>query len=552
MKKPTVAITLALLLVCGIGGFALKGRNQAKNPDDAAKKSTETVKRGDIVVSVIETGSIDANKVVEVKGRVTGRLQKLFVDEGDRVHAGQLVARIDPQETELLLRQNEAQLRGAESAVHKTEIEIAQRLVTAQAAYDQAKAKVAQLALDLKAQPTFTKAAIEQAQTALNTALEEKKRLTESAHPTQRTSFQNAVQEAQANYDNAEREFKRQSDLATKGYVSGKTVDVAKLDMDVAHVHLDSAQRNLALLDSELSAQMSKADEQIAQYRAALRTAQANGYAPESKRQDYLSAVAALDTARAALDDPKLLARDRESNLAAVDQLKSVVDDARRQLGETEIKAPIDGVVTKKELQVGELATGLSQFSSGTPIVKIEDRTGMLVKLDINEIDMAKLKLGMSADVDVDAIPARTYHGVVKKIAPASKDAPAGSTPSSDAVVKYEVEIRLADADGRLRTGMSAKCTVNVVHMTNVLTLPLEFIIKDGRKNFVELPAPTPKSGVSGGATAKPVRLEVQLGAQTGALVEILSGLKEGDVVARPHFSGPARTGFMQTGPDDQ
>lgn len=546
MKKVTVPIVVVLVLVCGIGGYAIKSSSTAAAKLQAEKDLPKmaTASKGDIVVSVVETGTIDAVKVVEVKGRVTGRLAKLLVDEGDTVTAGQLIAVIDPKETQLLMDQDAAQLRGAESAVARSTIEIAQRRITAQAGYDQAQARVAQLRLELTAQPTVTKEAINSAQTNLNAAVADRDRLVNSIHPTQRTATQNALAEAKANYANALSQYNRQNDLFQKGYVAGRDVETYKLTLDLAKVRQDTAEQNLMRLESQLSAEVAKANETVEQAKAALRSAKANAYAPESKRQDYMTALADLAKARAALNDPAALEKQKDQSLATVSQLRSVVGDAQRQLGETQIKAPISGVVTKKAIQVGELATGLSQFSSGSTIVTIEDRSSMLVKLDINEIDMAKLRLDMPASVDVDAIPDHPYHGVVKKIAPASKSSATGAAASSDGVVKYEVEIKLTDADSNLRSGMSAKCRVDVINHPQVITVPVDYLVTEGRNNFVLIATTNPK------ATAE--KRAVVLGAKTGASVEIVSGLKEGEKIQKPKYTGPERKGFMQAGPDSQ
>lgn len=544
-KKATLPIAIALVAVCGVGGLAMRAKSQGAA--GVEKLQTATVSREDLVVSVIETGSVDAVKTVELKSRVTGRLARLLVDEGDMVREGQLVAVIDPKETLLLVKQNEAQLHGARSAVDRSALEIAQRRITAQAAYDQAKARVAQLKLEMTAQPTLTAATIREAETALITAKRERERLVQSAQPLQRTSVDSGLREAQANYDNAERELKRQTELEAKGYIAGRTADSARLAFDLAKVRLNSAKESQLKLDAELRAELAKADEAVRQSEATLSRAKASAFAPETKRQDYLTAVAEMKKAEAALQDPAILSKQREQSQASVEQLQSVVSDSQRQLGETEIRAPISGVVTKKALQVGELATGLSSFSSGSTIVKIEDRRTMRVKLDINEIDMAKLTLGMKANVDVDAIPGKTYHGVIQKIAPSSKEPATGAATSADAVVKYEVEIQILDADAQLRSGMSAKCTVDTLRRNNVLALPVEYVVREGRGAFVEIPPANPK--LKG---AQPERRAVVLGATTGAKVEIVSGLHQGDVVQRPKFNGPARKGFMQAGPDDQ
>src|SRR5689334_7272302 len=105
MKKigPILAIIgVAFLLLCGFGSFIVRALKAAalaasKNADNVA-----TVSRGDVVNQVVETGTVDAVKTVELKSRVSGRLAKLLVDEGDHVTQGQLVAVIDPLETKLI------------------------------------------------------------------------------------------------------------------------------------------------------------------------------------------------------------------------------------------------------------------------------------------------------------------------------------------------------------------------------------------------------------------------------------------------------------------
>jgi HlyD family secretion protein len=542
MKKAVVPIVIALAVVCGAGALSLRGM-AAKAAQKPPEGATATVERGELKVTVVETGTIDARQVVEVKSRVTGRLARLLVDEGDVVRRGQLIAVIDPQETRLRVEQDAAQLRGAQSAVDRTALEIAQRRLSAQATYDQSLSRLKELELDMRAQPTLTNAAIRQAETALESARQERERLVRSVHPTQRTNAQSAVREADANFANAQLEFNRQAELAQKGYVAGRAADTARLTLDLARVRQETARDNLAKLEAQLRAEVAKQDEQIHQAEAELTRAQANRIQNGMKRQAYLSAQAEVTKARAALRDPAILEQQRQQSLASVAQLRSVLSDSRRQLGETEIRAPIDGVVTKKGMNVGELATGLSTFGSGSTIVKLEDRGAMRVKLDMNEIDVAKLSLGMKARVEVDALPNERFTGAVQKIAPASKDASQTgqqAAASSDAVVRYEVEIVLDGTSPRLRSGMTAKCSLDVLRHSNVLLLGSEYVGKENGAAYVML-APATKE-------AKPKRQTVVLGAASGSKVEIVSGVSEGAKVVRPPFNGPERKGAMQFG----
>ena len=220
-----------------------------------------------------------------------------------------------------------------------------------------------------------------------------------------------------------------------------------------------------------------------------------------------------------------------------------MLGDSTRNLNETQIRAPMDGIITKKEIQEGELVASLSSFSSGTGIVRLENRHALRVVLNVNEIDVAKMLEGMNADVEVDALPDKNFTGMIKRIAPASTNVQSATQSSTETVVKYQVEVWLSSADPHLRSGMSAKCTIEVEHKRNILKLPLEFVGKDDNGQYVMA---SPKKGSKDAAQ----RLAVKTGVSTGSEIEITSGAPEGTIVEKPKFSGPARQGFMQGGGD--
>jgi len=544
MKKGLVGTGIAVIIICGGGAFAWQGWQAQMAAASKKVVQTATVTKGNVKVVVIENGTIDSVQSVEVKSRVTGRLAKLLVDEGDRVEKGQLIAIIDPQETEFRVRQDAAQLRGALSAASRTALEIEQRRESSRANLAQAISRVKSLELEVKSQPILTKAAIDEAQTTLDVAMEEKTRLVRSVHPTEKSQAESQVREAEANVQNAQTELNRQEELLKNGYVAIRSVETARLNVELAKSRLENAQVNLSRTPARHAVELRKADEQIASARATLSRAKANAVQNPMKEQDLISARAEVEKARTALRDAEVLMKTREQNLASVDQLQSILDDSKRNLGETEIRAPIAGIVVKKGIQVGELATGLSSFGSGSTIVKIEDRGSMRVKLNMNEIDVAKLTLGMKATVDVDALPADQYTGKVNKIAPASTVSAAGAT--ADAVVRYEVEIFIDNPNERLRSGMSAKCSLAVIDRQGVLTLPVDYVKKEGRKAFAFFPPDNPKD-----PKAKAKQVSITIGAQSGSVLEITSGLKDGDKVVKPDYDGPDRKSFIQFGGGD-
>jgi len=545
LRKVLVFGFVLVVLLCAFGGYGVKLYLAAQKKPGQTK--AVRVERGDLEVKVVETGTADAVKSVEVKSRVAGRLARLFVDEGDTVSAGQLIALIDPKETEFRVEMDRAQLRGAQSGVARTRIELEQRRKTATAALRQAEARVAQIEKELGVQPVLTRTAVEQAEAALASALKERQRLVATAHPNQRTAAETAVAEAEANLENAAREFERQQGLVAKGYAPQKALDNAKLALELARVRMRSARETLDRLDRDQKLELERVDQDILRSRAELERAKANRIADEVKRKEYESALAALESARAGLRDVDALEQSLNQNRASVDQVQSTLNDSLRQLGETEIRAPISGVVTQKLIQEGELVASLSSFSSGTPIVRIEDRTRMRVKLAINEIDVARLRLGMPAEVSVDALPGKLFRGRVSKIAPSST-AMASATlgqaqGAGEAVVKYSVEVEISGSDPSLKSGMSAKCTMIVLRKKGALRVPIEYVGKDEQGSFVMV------AGKGPGAKAEKRR--VQTGASTGAFVEILSGVEEGTPLEKPPFNGPKRQGAIMTGPEE-
>lgn len=544
MKKFGLIITIIMIVVCG--GVIYGGLQMMKGKSDKPKADPNftVVKKDNILVQVIETGTVDAVKAVEVKSRVAGRVLKLLVEEGDVVQQGQLIAIIDPKEARLALQQNEAQLRGARSQVVRSGIEIEQRRVTARLGVKRAEQRLAQLRMELAAQPTLTKAQIEAATRAYNAAVEDRNQLVLVSHPNQITEANSSVDEATSNLNNAESEHNRRKELFGKGYISQRDLESSELNIQLAKTRLQSAKDRQGRIGEQQRLDLRKMDEHIAELRANLHRTQVSRFQDDVKQKEYETAVAQLAEARAALRDVDALIASREQQQASVDQIQSVVSDSARQLSETEIRAPLNGIVTKKLIQEGELVSSLSSFSSGTPIVRIEDRNAMLVKLTVNEIDVVKLNLDMTSKVTVDAITDKAYKGTVQKIAPTSTSSgtSTSATGQESPVVKYQLEILVSDADDKLKSGMSARCEMDVLRRDNVLTLPIDFVgkKKDG-KRYVDVVVSKDKNGIK-----KTEERSVEVGAESGALIEIKSGLKDGEEVKRPLFTGPARKGaFM-------
>ena len=214
------------------------------------------------------------------------------------------------------------------------------------------------------------------------------------------------------------------------------------------------------------------------------------------------------------------------------------------QLAETDVRSPIDGIVTRRYRAVGELVmSGTTGFGEGTPIMQVADLSQMRVRLNLNELDVAKVRVGMPVEVRVDALPNRLFRGVVKRIAPAALQPASGSNPlaSAASVVKFTVEVYLQQTDQALRPGMTARGRILIATRANALILPLEALGQEGERYYVlklNLNARDPQG------KPKREKVYVQVGLHSASHAEILNGVREGDQVAKPPFAGPARRQF--------
>ena len=551
-SKTWIIVTIAVIVVLGGSAFAVSSSMKKALAKKSEKATTYEAEQGDLAVTVVESGPLEAERTVEVKSRVSGRVAQLLVDEGDYVVKDQLIAVIDPQETELRVKQNRAQLRGAESSVARTDIEIEQRKVTAQTTYDKAQSRLRQLEIENGAQPALTKAAIASAKASADSSRESLAMLINVTHANERVQIASSLVEAESSQEAAALEHDRRLGLFEKGYNSKRDVESSKLQLDLANARLKTARDRVSTLSAEQKSEEAQARDRLRQSEADLTRANTNSIQDAIKEQQLQQAKDDLRSAEATLTDVQALMASRRQQQSSVEQIQSVLDDSLRELGETEIRSPVTGIVTVRYVQEGELVASLSSFSSGSPIVRVEDRSQLLVRLNINEIDIARLSLGTPAEIMVDAFPLQTFDGRVSKIAPAAIQQLGGG--GSDPVVKYAVEVALNTSEDILKSGMSARCTMTVSEKSDVVKIRTEYLgkNKDDEPFVLKFVSKSTKPG----GKPKTEEVVVVTGMVAGAYTEIIEGIEAGAELIKPKFTGPSRQGMMGvddgSGPDEE
>jgi HlyD family secretion protein len=205
------------------------------------------------------------------------------------------------------------------------------------------------------------------------------------------------------------------------------------------------------------------------------------------------------------------------SKQAAVDQAQLTLEEKQQDLTQAVLTAPTNGVVLEINIEPGERVLD----EAGDAALIIANTSTYLLKMEVDEIDIGRIRQGQPAEVSLDAFAEQTFQGTVTDIAPRPVE------KEGDSIVTYEVTITL-DPAGQptgLLTGMTASAAIQTRQLKDVVVVPnraIQIDRGDGQPVvFVE------KLDSQGNAT----RIEVELGSRNGSFTEVVAGLAEGDQV---------------------
>ncbi|HEV2989074.1 MAG TPA: efflux RND transporter periplasmic adaptor subunit [Candidatus Angelobacter sp.] len=428
-KKKIFLIVVIVVLLVAVVGFSL---NQTQR--NVVAVQTAKVARQDISSIVTASGEIKPKTYVNVGANAFGRITKLFVEEGDHVKKGQMVAQLENVQPASDVAAMKATLQSNETDTLAAEA----NLKTAQAQLNSSQADAVRIKLD---------------------------------------------------YQRAENLFK--NDL------------IAKAD-----------------------------------------------YEAKKAAYEVSAAIQAQDKARVAQAQAQL-----ESARGHIGQARAQLTHAADALGKTSYTAPFDGVVTYLPVREGESVVVGIQNSQGSLLMTIADMSVITAEVRVDETDIVNVKTGQPAEVTIDALPGKTFHGKVSQIGDnaivrSSGLATSQSTTSSQEAKDFKVVVTLSDAPETLRPGLSATAKITTGTAKDTIAIPIQALtIRD--KNDLEeqsankgKPAPNPSEPVN----PKKEKEEIQgvfvvssnkkaefRKVETGLIgttdIEVKSGLKQGDEI---------------------
>ncbi|MHC4660778.1 MAG: efflux RND transporter periplasmic adaptor subunit [Planctomycetota bacterium] len=191
------------------------------------------------------------------------------------------------------------------------------------------------------------------------------------------------------------------------------------------------------------------------------------------------------------------------------------LSDAEQRLKDTKVYAPISGVISTRDVQIGQIiSSAISNVGGGTTIMTLSDLSRIFILASVDESDIGKVDVGQKAEITVDAFPGMHFFGNVMRIA--TKGA------SSSNVVTFEVKIEVLSRNRkRLKPEMTANVEIIAEHMENIVIVPVEAIFRGQNGSIVTVLEPD----------GTEEERAVEKGITDGQFTEIKSGLAEGEKI---------------------
>ena len=434
MAKRKGNYTLIIVLVVAIGALIGVAVWKQKSKPKGEKVYVEKVEKRTIKEMVSASGKVFPQTEVKISSDVSGEIVELFVEEGDSVILGQLLAKIDPDAYQ---SQVERGVAGVNSA---------------------------------KAQLANSRSQIENS-----------KAQKEQIH---------------AQLINAREIHKRNEELKKDGVIATADYETSYSNMKALEANLRSAEANIK---------------------------------------------AAEESARA--------------SMFSVHSSEATLKELKTSLRRTTIYAPMNGIVSRLNVEAGERVVGTIQMT-GTEMMRIANLNAMEVRVEVSENDIPRVSYGDVADIEVDAYLDRKFRGIVTQIANSSTSTGTTTALTTDQVTNFEVRISMdassyndlitSNKPHPFRPGMSASVEINTETKDDIISIPIQSVTtrekdeKGSKKKRINEKKEKAQDDllevvfVCKDDTVKMV--EVKTGVQDDTYIEVLKGLQEGEeVVAGPY-----------------
>jgi len=505
--------------------------------------ASHIVKKGNISVSVSGTGQVSSLKDVDLTAEVAGDITGVYVSSGEKVNKGDLLFKIDSTDGAQGVRNAEIALENAQIDLEKlkepvdelTLLQAENALTDAQEsktqyesdltkAYDDGFNDVSNAFLDIPSIMTglnnllFTKTInqsgsqqnIDYYATAINYYNDIGTQYRDDAY--------NKYMAAKTSYDTTLAAYKaasRFSDKATIEALINQTYDTTKAIAEAIKSANNLVEFYKYTLSDKQQSYNSTADTHLttlngytSKTNGHLSTLLSAGNTITQDKDNIVSADRNIKVKELSLEDTKEGATDIEirTQELAVEQKQEALNEANNTLAKYSVRAPFSGTIATVSVETGDTV------SSGVKMGSIITNE-MIGTVTLNEVDIAKIKVGEKVNITFDALDGVAVEGEVAEI-----DA---TGTVSQGVVSYTVKISFSTDNASIKPGMSLSANIITDSVSDVLTLPASAVKTTAGKSYVEVM----------GGDGKLQKKTVEIGLTDDTLIEIKSGLVEGDKV---------------------
>lgn len=357
---------------------------------------------------ILVSGNLELT-LVDLSFKVAGRMTELNVKEGDWVKKGQLIARLDPTQLQQQRFRDVAAISNAQSN------------------YDQLVTSIQYQEATLESDVAARKADLDEARAKLDELLA-------GSRPQEIRQAEAGVADAKAQLDQARADWERAQTLYKNEDISTQQFDQFRQRFDSATAMAHQAnEKSSVVKEGPRKEDIAAARAQVAHAQAGLGTAEANRIDLARKKQELVARKAQIEQARG----------------------QAGISDA--QLSDTEIYAPIDGVVLVKSAEAGEV------LAAGTTIVTVGDLDHPWLRAYVSETDLGRVKLGEKVKLSTDSYPGKTYWGTVSFISSEAEFTPKQiQTKEERAKLVYRIKVDVDNAAHELKNNMPVDAEIQL------------------------------------------------------------------------------------------
>ncbi len=466
-------VAIAVVAVAGIAGVARSTRSGTS----ANTMPTFSVRQGPLTISVVESGTIQAQEQEIIKNEVEGQATIIYlIPEGTLVEKGELLVELEASRLQDDLVEQKIRVQNAEAAFVRARENL-------EVVKNQTKSDISRAELDYKF------------------AQGDQKQYLEGEYPQELKEAESRIILAREELERADEKLKWSEQLYKEKFIAQTELDADRLTHKRAKLDDELARTAKQLLENYTHAR------QIAQ----------------------LSSD--VDQAKMALERVKLKANadivqaqaDHKAKEAEFGQQQSKLEKVKRQISKTKIYAPRAGLVVYASSAKSSHRGNDDPLDEGSSVrerqelIYLPTADDMMAELQIHESNLDKVRIGLPVRVTVDALKGKTFMGLVSKIAPLPNAYRMRMNPD---LKVYDTQVRLEGKNGDLRSGMSCQAEIVIDQFDDAIYVPVQAIVRSGTQHVAY---------VRNGRDFE--KTPVQIGSDNNRMVRVISGLSKNQEV---------------------